>query len=92
MKKMQLLLMVVLGLLAINTVQAQEEEATPLSKLETRTETLENTVGTLSKFKISGYIQAQYQSGQKDASLKAGTRKKQHRREFSTGLGCVGLG
>jgi len=75
MKKKHFLLIALMCLASFSAVQAQEEEGTPLDRLAARTEILENSVSTLSKFKISGYVQAQYQSGQRDASLKAGTGK-----------------
>ncbi|MCC8153729.1 MAG: hypothetical protein LIP01_05630, partial [Tannerellaceae bacterium] len=46
--------------------------------LQKRTEALEKAVKTLNKFKVSGYVQTQFQSGQKDVeSLKVGS-KNQH--------------
>ncbi|MCD7933289.1 MAG: OprO/OprP family phosphate-selective porin [Tannerellaceae bacterium] len=43
--------------------------------LEKRTQALEKAVKTLSKVKVSGYIQTQFQSGQENASLKVGSGK-----------------
>lgn len=55
-------------LLGVNS-RAQDVETSDLEKLEQRTQLLENTVKTLQKFKISGYIQTQYQIAQPDAAL-----------------------
>ena len=59
MKKSILTLFGCLGLAA--AVTAQEVELTPVEKLEQRIETLENANNSAQKFKVSGYIQAQYQ-------------------------------
>jgi len=48
-------------------VNAQEPELTPVEQLEQRTETLEGAMKTLQKFKVSGYIQTQYQYSETDA-------------------------
>ena len=48
-------------------VMAQETELTPVEQLKQRTETLENAMKTLQKFKVSGYIQTQYQYCETDA-------------------------
>ncbi len=52
---------------------AQEAELTPLEELQQQTALLESEVAKLKKFKVSGYIQGQYQWGQEDASLKVGS-------------------
>ena len=57
-KKIIITLLGCFGLLAIN---AQEVELTPVEQLEQKTGFLENAVTKLQKFKVSGYIQAQYQ-------------------------------
>ena len=51
---------------------AQEIESTPMEALEQRTQTVEESLKILQKLKVSGYIQTQYQWGEKDASLKVG--------------------
>jgi hypothetical protein len=43
---------------------AQDIELTPVEQLEQRTTLLESAVKTLQKFKVSGYIQTQYQYGE----------------------------
>lgn len=50
-----------------NTVEAQ------LEGLDNHNQHLGNEIKNLQKFKTSGYIQTQYQYGEKDASLKVGT-------------------
>ncbi len=49
-----------------------EPELSPVEKLDQKLQTIEDAVKTLQKLKVSGYIQAQYQWGEKDASLKVG--------------------
>ena len=45
----------------------EAQELSEMEELESRTSTLENSVRLLQKFKVSGYIQAQYQYAQTDA-------------------------
>jgi Phosphate-selective porin len=52
---------------------AQEVELTPIETLEQRTQTIDESLKVLQKLKVSGYIQTQYQWGEKDASLKVGS-------------------
>jgi hypothetical protein len=40
--------------------QLKEPELTPTEKLEQKTETLNDAVKKLQKFKVSGYVQTQY--------------------------------
>jgi len=71
MKKTSLLL----GFLFIcmaSFAQLEEPELTPVEKLEQQMQSLDDAVQKLQKFKVSGYIQTQYQHGEKDASLKVG--------------------
>jgi phosphate-selective porin len=59
---------IVLCNLAISTVGfAQEQELNPVEKLEVKSEFLESAIKTLQKFKVSGYIQTQYQYAETDA-------------------------
>ncbi len=60
------------GLCLATAGHAQESDLTQAEKLEQRTQALEEAVGKLQKLKVSGYIQAQYQWGEQDASLKVG--------------------
>jgi len=61
----------------------EAQELNEMEELETRTSTLENSVRLLQKFKVSGYIQAQYQYAQTDAD---GTNFKltQRRNNYET--------
>ena len=52
---------------------AQEVELTTIESLEQRTQMIDESLKALQKFKVSGYIQTQYQWGEKDASLKVGS-------------------
>ena len=52
---------------------AQEQELPLIEKLEQRTEALEESIKALQKLKVSGYIQTQYQWGEKESSLKVGS-------------------
>ena len=52
---------------------AQEVELTPIETLEQRTQTIDESLKVLQKLKVSGYIQTQYQWGEKDATLKVGS-------------------
>ncbi|MDR3093173.1 MAG: hypothetical protein LBU62_00835 [Bacteroidales bacterium] len=62
------------GLCLATAVFAQEETAfTPVEKLEQKTDALESAVKKLQKFNLSGYVQTQYQWGEKDASMKVGS-------------------
>jgi hypothetical protein len=71
----------------MGSAQPEEAELTPTEVLEQKTETLEKAVKTLQKLKISGYIQIQYQYGEKDASLKTGTPNENTEESFSrTGI------
>ena len=52
---------------------AQEEpELSPVERLEQQNAVIDETLNVLKRFKVSGYIQTQYQWGEKDASLKVG--------------------
>ncbi len=62
--------------------QLEEPELTETEQLQQRTQALEEAVSVLKKFKVSGYIQAQYQHGQQDASLKVGTTNEDPEESF----------
>jgi len=72
-------------LLFANRAVAQEEtkELTDIEKLEKRTEKLEKALTVLNKLKISGYLQGQYQYGEKDASLKVGSSNENKDESFN---------
>ena len=61
-----------LGLATAGFAQEQEVELTPLESLEQKTQTIEESLKKMQKFKVSGYVQTQYQWGEQDASLKVG--------------------
>ena len=63
--KVKFLFIVCACLLGFGVLKAQE--LSELEELDTRASTLENSVRLLQKFKVSGYIQAQYQYAQTDA-------------------------
>jgi hypothetical protein len=53
--------------------QIQEEEQTPLEKVQQTVEVHDQLLNKLNAFKFSGYLQPQFQWGQQAASLKVGT-------------------
>ena len=72
---------IALGLLALLPIAMKAQEAQEIEKLNARidslsqeTTTLDKIVRKLSKFKVSAYIQGQFQYGQEDATLKSVTR------------------
>lgn len=65
---------------------AQENDpslAVRVDSLARETATLDKIVQKLSKFKVSAYIQAQYQHGQPDASLKVGDKNEHPDKNFN---------
>ena len=74
----------VFGCLCLVTASfAQEVELTPIEVLEQKTLTIEESLKILQKFKVSGYVQTQYQWGEKDASLKVGNANSNPDESFS---------
>lgn len=69
-------------LCATSFAQQQEPEQTPIEKLEQQTRVLEDAVSVLQKFKVSGYIQTQYQFGEKGSALKVGTANENPEKTF----------
>ncbi|MCD7973248.1 MAG: hypothetical protein LUG18_11395 [Candidatus Azobacteroides sp.] len=63
-------------------LNAQESELTEIQELQQRTEVLETAIKSLKKLKVSGYIQTQYQHGEKDASLKVGNSTSNDDKSF----------
>ncbi len=61
----------------------EEQELTQVEKQEQRIDALESITKTLQKIKLSGYIQAQYQNGQQDASLKVGAKNENPDESFN---------
>ncbi|MDR2936790.1 MAG: hypothetical protein LBU80_05550 [Rikenellaceae bacterium] len=82
MKKTPLLLGGLL-LYTAGFAQQQEPESIPMEKLEQQVQTLEEIVEVSQKLKVSGYIQTQFQYGEKDASLKVGSANEQPEQSFS---------
>ncbi|MGL6179123.1 MAG: hypothetical protein ACRC13_07900 [Tannerellaceae bacterium] len=67
------LLVSVMGYAQAQDVNASADSVkAEIASLQERTEQLESTVNKMGKLKITGYIQAQMEMGQKDASLKVG--------------------
>ena len=63
--------------------QQEEPELTPVEKLEQKTQSIEEDVFKLQRFKVSGYIQTQLQYGEKEASLKVGTANEDKDESFN---------
>lgn len=70
----------VLVLLLGGNVYAQQKES---QSIETRVKKMEQTLSLLSKVKPSGYLQTQYQWGQRDASLRVGGKNETSDQSFS---------
>lgn len=70
---------------AAGCLYAQESstEEAQLEALEKRTSLLEKAVRKLNNFKVSAYIQAQYQYGEKDATLKVGDSNENRENSFN---------
>lgn len=66
---------------------AQEPGATPVEELTQRVDLIESTVDALKKVRLSGYVQTQYQWGEKDAALKVGGPNE----DFDKPFGRVGI-
>jgi phosphate-selective porin len=79
-------IVVILCCLCISTgIQAQlkEQELTPKETTEQKIESPENTARKLQKFNVSGYLQSQYQWGEKDATLTVGAPNEDPERSFN---------
>ncbi|MDR1698555.1 MAG: OprO/OprP family phosphate-selective porin [Prevotellaceae bacterium] len=72
-------LLMCLGFAALT---APAQESVSIEQLEQRTANVENAIKVLQKLKISGYVQAQYQWGEKDASLKVGSANENSEESF----------
>lgn len=62
---------------------AQEDSSLSLEDIQKRTETLEKKISKLSKLKISGYIQGQFQYGEKEAKLNVGSDNNDLHKSFN---------
>ncbi|MDR2534248.1 MAG: OprO/OprP family phosphate-selective porin [Tannerellaceae bacterium] len=67
MKKIKIIVALIPFLVGGNAIWAQEAEPTPVERLEMRADNMENAVRLLQKFKVSGYIQTQFQYAEPDA-------------------------
>lgn len=61
----------------------QQQEEARLERLEKQTALLEKAVKKLNNFKVSAYIQGQYQYGEKDATLKVGDTNENREKSFN---------
>ncbi len=61
----------------------QEPELNPLNELEQQAQMQDDAIKILQKLKVSGYIQTQYQYGEKNASLKVGTANENNEKSFN---------
>lgn len=75
MKKTMILAACLMIWPTIRAQQAQNGEQLPVARLEQQVLMLENDMALLKQLKVSGYIQTQFQYGEKDASLKVGAPK-----------------
>lgn len=74
----------VCSLLSISTLaMAQEVEQTPLEKTQAEVERISTAIDHLSKLKVSGYFQTDWQFGQEKSSLKVGSPKAESENSFS---------
>ncbi len=62
---------------------AQEQEPTQVEKQEQQAEEVSKRVKALEKIKISGYVQAQFQWGQEQSTLKVGGAKSESETSYS---------
>ena len=71
----------------LNNASAQEpvekSSVERIEKLEQENETQNKVIQKLQKLKVSGYVQAQYQWGQEEASLKVGTPNENPEKSFN---------
>lgn len=81
---------IALGLLALLPIAMKAQETQEIEKLNARidslsqeTTTLDKIVRKLSKFKVSAYIQGQFQYGQEDATLKVGDKNEHEDKGFN---------
>ena len=74
MRKVTLFLCCTLVLVATTYAQKLEKEQEEIQELKQQNQEQATELKKLNQFKISGYIQTQFQYGQKDASLKVGNK------------------
>lgn len=84
MKKTKITLLLAVLLLPVVTIAQDIERLDErIDTLSNEMETLDKIVKNLSKFKVSAYIQGQYQYGQKDATLKVGDSNEDPEKGFN---------
>ena len=71
-----------LFLFSLGFAQQQEPEQVLIKKSKKQTKASSDTVANLQKFEVSGYIQSQYQWGEKGAELRVGTPNENHEASF----------
>ncbi|KXK41897.1 MAG: phosphate-selective porin O and P [Bacteroidetes bacterium OLB11] len=64
-------------------IYAQEEKQDPVKELEQQTQLLQDDIKSLKQFMVSGYVQTQFQYGEKNASLKVGSVNTDLNKDFS---------
>lgn len=62
---------------------SQENISERIDKIEQQAEKTEKSVSALKKLKVSGYVQTQFQYGEKDASLKVGSANENKEEAFN---------
>lgn len=72
MKKTIKLLSCILCFTTATVAQQNDETTNTLEQLEQQVESHEMVIKQLKQFKVSGYVQTQFQYGEKNASLKVG--------------------
>ncbi|MDO4780253.1 MAG: hypothetical protein Q3992_04425, partial [Bacteroides sp.] len=76
---------VIASFLAVSLIAnaQQKSQAELIDNLNERIEALESTTSGLKKLKVGGYFQAQYQHGDKDASLRVGNKNEAKEDSFN---------
>ena len=82
---------IALALLALSHLfsfaqEPENDQENRITALEEQTETLDKVVKGLSKFKVSAYLQAQYQNGEEDATLEVGDKNENADKGFNRTL------
>lgn len=80
MKKISILL-ACLSLYSVSMAQ-QETELSRIAKVEQKMQEQEEALTLLKKLKVTGYVQTQWQHGEKDAALKVGAKNEQKEDTF----------
>lgn len=82
MKKITILLSCLL-IYNVTFAQQEESELTSIENLEQQIESTKEEVKKLQRFKVSGYIQTQFQYGEENASLKVGSKNEKSDTPFN---------